>query len=320
MNYVGKIVTLKKDFIRKAQSIDDGFPSKVERPYLIVELPTKQGNKLFAIPFQTNISSNVKEKFYEKLSYRLETSSNCESGLVFSQIVPITDAQIDMLKSSEELVPSDNGKRNAILYNLKNLEIDKIPEKACQAFMIMKKMANSKNNYDIFSNSQFRDAYSIVSNEIFNEAIKNKDRKFEQIIKKAEDYLRLYVKFVRQNIYKKNRNLEHEKRIKIPKVHTRLDKLFKFLDAYNLTKKYKLTDEQFAAAEKVATKDKKDLEKMIRKNIEFAKDGEYDAGVKAQVLAEQAKARAERQKQSVPKTQEKIAPKQPKKNTAQNSR
>ncbi len=87
-----------------------------------------------------------------------------------------------------------------------------------------------------------------------------------------------------------------------------------------LIEKYKLTDEQFIAAEQLAIKDKQDLEKIIRKNIAFAPDGEFDAGVKTQILAEQAKERAEQQKQPRPNTQEKIIAKLEPKKKPQNSK
>ncbi|MCM1404636.1 MAG: hypothetical protein NC133_04030 [Prevotella sp.] len=332
---IGQVVILDDKYLEGAYKIDENVPIKVARPYLVVELKGKTKSQLFAVPVQTNVSKSLNRDMFEPLPRRLDTQRKCDCGLLFGQMIPITANQVLEKKGADRYVPRDESKREIVIENLWFSGNDNIPEKARASFNYLKKQARGY-GLSIFQDKQFQQSYKIVANEIYKKTTDKINKDFELITKKAQNYLENhYLKFLREKVYKRTVDSD----VVMPTRFTRIDKLVKFLHEYNavnnvtvktslqeekqrnpLIEKYKLTDEQFAAAEKVATKDKKDLEKMIRKNIEFAKDGEYDAGVKAQVLAEQAKARAERQKQPAPKTQEKIAPKQPRKNTAQNSR
>ncbi|MCM1403960.1 MAG: hypothetical protein NC133_00400 [Prevotella sp.] len=337
-NYVGKIVTLKKDFIEKAKMVDECFPNKFTRPYLIVEIPTKKGGQLFAVPMQTSVGKETKGMFFEKLAHRLEAWKDCESGLVFSQMVPITNAQIDNVKAAESNIPVDDKKRRAILCNVRDRDSDKIPVKAQPAFNFLKKMVNSK--IDVFSNPNFKKAYRTVADEIFRETIRIKNQKFELITKKAENYLRYYVGFLQQSIYKK-RKVNNGKRIILPRLYTRIDNLVKFVREFNaannetvktslqqdkskesVDKKSELTPGQFAIAERLADKKGKPTEEVVKVMLHVRNDdilAEKKAKAPMQTVAAKTVARA-LEKKPVTKTQEKIAPKQPKKNNSQNSR
>lgn len=331
-NYVGKFVLLKEDFITEAQKIDSSVPIKAKRPYLVVEIATKQGSQLFALPMQTNVPDDARGIFFEKLTRRLETSNGCRCGLVYSQMIPITNAQIDGLRMGGELIPFDNRKRQNILNNLKSFSLDDFPVDVQQSLGILKKMSNSKT--DVFSNPVFIKAYKTVNDAIFKETIKLKNQRMISITNKVKNYLNHYVKFKHYKIYKDTFQ-DDNKFVKLPALHTKLDKLVKFLHEYNtanntavktslqqdpLQEKYKLTTEQFTAAKKLAEKENASLEKTIQKNIIQAPDGMFDAAVKAQIITQaKAEERAKKQKPET-KTQGKSALKQPKKNNAQNSR
>ena len=95
---LGKIVMLDEGFLLDAYDFDNGVPPKTKRPYLVVELEKvalekKDDEKqLFAIPMQTSVGYKDLDnsRFYTRLPRRLTAKMNCETALIYSQMIPIT--------------------------------------------------------------------------------------------------------------------------------------------------------------------------------------------------------------------------------------
>ncbi len=329
-NFLGKIVTLNEKFLLEAYGFDDNVPTKPMRPYLIVELEKEENAKqLYAIPMQSSIGDIDNNKFYTRLPRRLTAKMNSESGFIYSQMIPITVNQIDSLKESEDMVPYKNDEKLAVIYNLKTVDVERVPEKVRTDFIAMKKMAYAK--YDIFTNDFFREKYSKVANEIFQETIRVKNKMYENILEKAQNYLSIYKAF-RQQLENKRKYGDYQgKRIRLPKYYVKLDKMYNFIDAYNssvktslqnnpIADKYGLTEEQYDIAKKFAEKFAKPLEQVIRSNIAFAPDSNYDSSIKSNVITEEAAKRKQQNKTQEKNISKPVAVKTKKSNQDQNSR
>ena len=264
---LGKIVMLDEGFLLDAYDFDNGVPPKTKRPYLVVELEKvalekKDDEKqLFAIPMQTSVGYKDLDnsRFYTRLPRRLTAKMNCETALIYSQMIPITIEQIDSLKESEDMVPYKFDEKQAVLYNLKTMDSERVPEKVRQDFISMKKLAYAK--FDIFQNKFFREKYSKVADGIFQEAIRVKDKMYDNILKKAQNYLSTYEAFRKQLENKRKYGDYQGKRIRLPRYYVKLDKMYNFVDEYNSSVKTSLQSDK-----------KKETKELTPKQIEIAKN------------------------------------------------
>lgn len=334
--FLGKIVMLDEGFLLDAYDFDNGVPPKTKRPYLVVELEKvalekKDDEKqLFAIPMQTSVGYKDLDnsRFYTRLPRRLTAKMNCETALIYSQMIPITIKQIDSLKESEDMVPYKFDEKQAVLYNLKTMDSERVPEKVRQDFISMKKLTYAK--FDIFQNKFFREKYSKVADGIFQEAIRVKDKMYDNILKKAQNYLSTYEAFRKQLENKRKYGDYQGKRIRLPRYYVKLDKMYNFVDEYNssvktslqnpIADKYGLTEEQYDIAKKFAEKFDKPLEQVIRSNIAFAPDSHYDSSIKSNVITEESAKRKQQNKTQEKNISKPVAVKTKKSNQDQNSR
>ena len=231
--------------------------------------------------------------FFEKLPKRLDTRSNCDCGLLFGQMVPITINFVAEKKGADKYVPRNEAKQDIVFKNLCFSNGDNIPEDVKSNFQkcqyLMRRFGMSS-----FENKDFQNSYKIVANRIFEETLKLKDKKLEFIHEKAQGYLDRYRMFYEQVVCKRSKNFN----IKMPETFTRLNKLVRYLHGQNeavkmslqnaIADKYGLTEEQYDIAKKFAEKFDKPLEQVIRSNIAFAPDSHYDGLIKSNVIAEEA--------------------------------
>lgn len=231
---IGHFVLLDEKFIETAHNdVDENVPIKTKRPYLIVEIEDKnRKTQLFAVPFQTNIDDATPNDFFEKLPRRLETRRGCYCGLFYSQIVPITAAQVIGKKGADTYIPNDPEKRNIVLETLWFRSESAMPANARPSFNYLKKQAIGY-GLSAFNNKQFQQSYKIVARAIFDETIKVKDEKLAVITQKTKNYIQnYYLPFLRQKVYNKGNNDSKDK-IKMPARFTQLNKLGRFLNKYN---------------------------------------------------------------------------------------
>ncbi len=86
-----KIVSIKKDLLNCYKKIDSEVLDKHGRPcLLILRLKYKGKKRMFAIPFRSNIPSNVPKIHYFALPPRPSTKKNHRHGLHYIKMMPIT--------------------------------------------------------------------------------------------------------------------------------------------------------------------------------------------------------------------------------------
>ena len=272
-DFVGKIVTLKQDFLVKARKKDSGVPTKDGRPYLIVDIPTGENStQLFAIPMQTSVNKKIGESFFEGLVDRLEVRKDNRSGLLFSQMIPITLGQIFGRKTYENKTPVGSEKRKIAINNIKKLDLESVSEKARPSLKYLKE--HGVNEFS-FCNKDFCSSYKIVSGDILKQTIKIKDQKLELINRKALNYLNLYIEYSKQEkLRAKGLVIDKSKRIRLPENFTNIKELLVFLERYSGEKI--IHKGKTVSAETVKTYlqsyEKKETKELTPKQIEIAKN------------------------------------------------
>lgn len=228
---VENIVLLDEYFITNAHDdVDIYVPTKPARPYLILELKYDNEMTLFAVPIQTNVSKSIPAEDFEKLPKRLDTRINCDCGLLFGQMVPITPDFVIEKKGADNHVPDEDEKQDIIYKNFKLGHGDVVPERVRALFPKSQYLVRQL-GMPVFQNKEFQQKYKTMANAIFEDTLKIKDEKIDIIRAKAQNYLDKYQLFLNEVVKKKNKNFF----IRMPRRFTRINKLIEYLQSQNKT-------------------------------------------------------------------------------------